>query len=268
MLNRFSFLSAALAAFLSQGCGGGGALPEAHREEEQHGRMVFIEVEGLPPDPRLPSAFLRAGPVRLAASRLAEDLSEPAHAVVEEFAAACSRSDRLVMLIDCPVPASTDGRDNISITTAIPFDGDSADGAVPVPHPEDLLSGIDAGAWGSLAGRQDVIEEIATRFGPDVIIARFSTGSVDTAITVGSKWLETVSTTGGTLVILSPPDSGWYRGWVVLAGAGVDTVPPRGLTPSGVLNTAALLTGLDPVVPLSNGVPAIGTLLQGGKILP
>ncbi len=230
--------------------------------------MVFIEMRGLPPDPRLPSAFLRAGPVRLAASRLAEDLSEPVPSVLEEYAAACSRSDRLVMLIDCPVPASPEGRDNISITTSIPVDGDTAAGAFPVPHPEDLLSGIDCAGWAFLSGRQDVIGEIAARFGPDVIIAGFSPGSVDTAITIGSKWLGTISTTGGTLVILSPPDSGWYRGWVLLAGSGIDTIPPLGLTPSGVLNTAALLTGLDPILPLSRGVPAIGTLLQGGKILP
>ena len=267
MSNRFVLFLASLAALVPPGCGGRGADSGLDKAAGQPGRMVFIEMSGLPPDPRLPSAFLRAGPVRLAASRLAENLSESVPSVLEEYAAACLRSDRLVMLIDCPVPVSQGGRDNISITTSIPVGGDTT-GAFPVPHPEDLLSGIDCAGWASLSGRQDVIGEIAARFGPDVIIARFSPGSVDTALTIGSKWLGTISTTGGTLVILSPPDSGWYRGWVVLAGSGIDTIPPTGLTPSGILNTAALLTGLDPILPLSRGVPAIGTLLQGGKILP
>lgn len=244
-------------------CGGGSGVPE--EVPGPPGRFVLLEIDGLPPDPGLPSGFRGAGPVRLEASRLAEDLSVPAVDIAGTLASAFASSDRLVMFVDCPVPGDiVNGRDNISISTAAGADPASAG---PVPDPPDLLSGIDTEGWGSLVARQDVIREIYLRFAPDLLLIRCSTSSVDTALVVGAKWLESVSSDGGSLVILSPPE-GWYRGWVVLAGAGIDTIPPEGLTPAGVLNTAALLAGIPPVVPLSNGVPAIGTLVEGGKILP
>lgn len=256
--------ASALLVFLAPlSCGGGNGIPE--EAAAPSGRLVFLEIGGLPADPCLPSGFHEAGPVRLESSRLAEDLSAPAVDMAGTLAAAFAESQSLVMFVDCPVPGDVvQGRDNISITTA---PGPDSAPSAPRPEPPDLLSGIDTAGWGSLVSRQDVIREICLRFAPDVVMIRCSTSSVDTALVLGARWLESVSSGGGSLVMVSPPD-GWYRGWVVLAGSGIDTVPPEGLTPSGVLNTAALLGGIPPVVPLATGVPAIGTLVEGGRILP
>lgn len=254
----------AAALFLAAlSCGGGDAVPDG--VPEPPGRLVFLEIRGLPPDPGLPSGFHEAGPVRLEASRLAEDLSDPAAGMTDPLSIAFAESQRLVMFVDCPVPDDvTHGRDNISITTVTGTDSSSA---APRPDPPDLLSGIDTSGWGSLVSRQDVIRDIYLRFAPDIVMIRCSTSNADTALVLGAKWLESVSSSGGSLIILSPPD-GWYRGWVVLAGTGIGTAPPEGLTPHGLLNTAALLAGVPPVVSLARGVPAMGTLVEGGKILP
>ncbi len=247
----------------SVSCGGGGAVPPPPDAPPE--RLVFLEIRGLAADPRLPSGFLGTGPVQIAAARLAEDRSVRMTEPAIELAASCVRSDRLVLLVDCPVPYDGQGRDNISITTV------RSPGSLrsePSATPPDLLGEISAEGWESIVERQETIRGLADRFGPDVIIARCSTGSVDTALAVGSRWLESVSSGGGNLVVISPPSGGWYRGWVVLAGPGIVTSSPAGLTPSGVLNTAALLAGLDPVLRLSQGVPAIGSMIEGGKILP
>lgn len=244
-------------------CGGGEAIPDEAPATPR--RFVFLEIRGLPGDPGLPSGFSEAGPVRLEASRLAEDLSAGEVDISASLASAFAASDRLVMFVDCPVPVDIpQGRDNISISTGTGIDPASA---VPLPDPPDLLSGIGTDGWGSLVSRQDVIREIYLRFAPDIVMISCSTSNVDTALVLGEKWLESVSSGGGNLVILSPPE-GWYRGWIVLAGSGIDTIPPEGITPAGVINTAALLAGVPPVVPLARGVPAMGTLVEGGKILP
>ncbi|MDM7992788.1 MAG: hypothetical protein QUS11_05690 [Candidatus Fermentibacter sp.] len=254
-------IAALLLAPLS--CGGGEGITD--EAPAAPARLVFLEIRGLHGDPGLPSGFSEAGPVRLEGSRLAEDLSTSPIDISATLAAAFAASDMLVMFVDCPVPADIrQGRDNISISTGTGMDPASA---VPLPDPPDLLAGIGTEGWSSLVSRQDVIREIYLRFAPDIVMIRCSTSNADTAIVLGAKWLESVSSGGGNLLILSPPED-WYRGWVVMAGSGIDTIPPEGLTPAGVVNTAALLAGIPPVVPLSSGVPAIGTLVEGGKILP
>lgn len=182
-----------------------------------------------------------------------------------ELAESAVRADRLVMMVDSRIPESFDGRENISIRTVA---GPAGGSAVPVAEPADLLTGMDVSGWGSLSGRQRIVQDLADRFGPDIIIVGCSTADADTAIAIGTEWLVYISSSGGNLVIFSPPDARWYRGWSVMAGEGFDPVPPIGITPAGLLNTATILAGLGPAVPLSSGVPALGTLHQGGKIIP
>jgi hypothetical protein len=244
---------------------GCGRQATAVASDEPIRRLVLLVIDGLDAVPGIPGGFESSGPMHVAYARLAEDLTRPLPDVPLELAESAVRAERLIMIVDSRMPDGFDGRDNISIQTGSASAGDSAG---PVTEPPDLLTGVDLSGWRSLQDRQRTIQDLANRFGPDIIIVECSTSDADTALAVGTEWLEYISSNGGNLMIISPPREPWYRGWAVMAGEGFDPVPPTGMTPSGFLNTAALLAGLTPPLPLSAGVPALESIHQGGKIIP
>jgi hypothetical protein len=248
----------ALAAAVAAGCGEGtGPVePAAPSQDSLRGSLVVIAIEGLGTGDVLPDTLAGLSPGGTAWTRLTEEFRTPVPDVTSLIAARASSNGLLVVSIDQELAEGPQTRDNILIESRPAADGTLS----PVSSPADVAADLARFDWASAAGRSAAATMLFSKYLPDLLVARMTVAGDTEAIEVCSYWLAAVDTLGSTLVLLSSPGPGTYRGWVLLAGRHIRSTRLEGLTAAGLLTTMEILLGLPWDPSTSAGVPAAAAL--------
>jgi hypothetical protein len=189
-------------------------------------------------------------------ARLAEDFRAPVPDITSLIADEAVSNGLLVVSIDQALAEHGRTRDNILIESRPGADGTLS----PVTSPADVGIDLVEFDWTSAGGRSRAATMLFSKYLPDLLVARMTVGGDTEAVEVCGYWLAAVDTLRSTLVLLSPPGPGTYRGWVVLAGRHIRDARLDGLTTAGLLTTMEILLGLPWSPSTSAGVPAAAAL--------
>jgi len=219
------------------------------------GPLVLVVVDSLAPASSLPWCLERVSHIPLACARLAEDSSVPPFDIAASLAEEAAREQLLIAMIDQPLPPSSSGRDCFSITTSASPSGSRRPGA----QPADILEDISSYDWESGVDRNRAAVAVLAKYLPDLMVIRLSEDDPESVTVISGIWFAAAESLRCSVAVISPPRAG-SRGWVALAGLGVRTCHPEGLTPGGLVATLELLAGLDWEPSMPAGVPALEAL--------